>query len=154
MDGSFGHFLEIARIQSEVNKLFDVLVKCHTAGGEGAQVWLPNVDVIETEGSVVVRCELPGVSREGLRACAQGTALVISGDKHPDAAPRNAKHHCVERASGPFRRVVHLPPMVNTREARGSLENGVLTITFPKVANRRGEEVVIPIHEEDRVGAV
>ena len=37
MDGNFGNFFEIARIQSEVNKLFDVLLQNRAADGEGAQ---------------------------------------------------------------------------------------------------------------------
>jgi HSP20 family molecular chaperone IbpA len=59
----------------------------------------------------------------------------------------------MERAYGQFRRVVHLPQQVNTRGAQATLNNGVLTILFPKVSNRRGEEVLIRIQEET-VGAV
>ena len=66
MDGNFGNFFEIARIQSEVNKLFDVLLQNRNEG-EGAQPWLPNVDVCETEAVVVVRCELPGVPSKALK---------------------------------------------------------------------------------------
>jgi HSP20 family protein len=148
MDGNFGHFLEIARIQSEVNRLFDVLLQTRGCDGEGAQRWLPNVDICETEDAVVVRCEVPGVPRDGLELSAQGSDLVISGEKAKPVAADNAKYHCMERAHGSFRRLVHLPPMVNTRSARAILNNGVLTVHFPKVSNRRGEEVRIPVEEE------
>ena len=53
----------------------------------------------------------------------------------------------MERASGGFQRVVHLPPMVNTRGATARLDNGVLTVLLPKVSNRRGEEFSIPVEE-------
>jgi len=154
MDGNFGHFLEIARIQSEVNKLFDFLLQTRSAEGSGEQRWLPNVDVMETESEVVLRCEVPGVPREGLKLTAQGGALVIAGDKKPSHPGEKLKFHCMERAYGAFQRVIHLPPMINTREARACLKNGVLTVYFPKVLNRRGEEVVILIEEEEPVSAV
>jgi HSP20 family protein len=148
MDGNFGNFFEIARIQSEVNKLFDVLLQHRTGDGEGAQPWLPNVDVCETEDTVVVRCELPGVPRSDLRLTAQGTTLILSGEKEFDKPGSQAKFHCMERAVGSFQRVVHLPPMVNTRGATAKLDNGVLTVLLPKVSNRRGEEFAIPVEEE------
>ncbi|MBI3449118.1 MAG: Hsp20/alpha crystallin family protein [Acidobacteria bacterium] len=148
MDGNFGHFLELARIQSEVNKLFDVLLETRGAEGDGAQRWLPNVDICETEDRLVVKCEVPGVCLDNLRLVAQGDALVISGDKAPTRPEARAKFHCMERAYGAFRRVVHLPQQVNTRGAEASLNHGVLVVLFPKVSNRRGEEVVIKIQEE------
>jgi HSP20 family protein len=152
MDGNFGHLFELARIQSEVNKLFDVLLKNHGAEGGGVQPWLPNIDICETDSSVVVRCELPGVGRESLKLSSRGTDLVLAGEKESGRPQRKAKYHCRERASGAFRRVVHLPPVVNTRGAKADLDDGVLTVQFPKVSNRRGEEFVIPISEEEKVG--
>ncbi len=148
MDVQLSHFLELARIQSEVNKLFDVLLETRGAGGEGTQRWLPNVDICETDCEVVVRCEVPGVGREGLRVSAQGGVLVICGEKARTQTEGETKFHCVERAYGEFRRVVHLPPTINTGRSKAILDNGVLTIHFPKVSNRRGEEVLIPILEE------
>ena len=147
MDGNFGHFLEVARIQSEVNKLFDVLLETRGCEGEGVERWLPNIDICETDMLVIVRCEVPGVCREALQVAAQGGALVIAGRKDPSRLGDGIKFHCVERAHGEFRRIVHLPSQINTREARAILENGLLTIVFPKVSNRRGEEVQIPVQE-------
>jgi HSP20 family protein len=153
MDVNFSHFLELARIQSEVNKLFDFMLQTRGAEGDGAQRWLPNVDIMECEDGVVLRCEVPGVALDALKLTAQGGALVLAGQKAPSRPSEKSKFHCMERAYGSFQRVIHLPPMINTRGARASLKNGVLTIIFPKVSNRRGEEVVIPITEEVAVGA-
>ena len=147
MDGNFGNFFEIARIQSEVNKLFDVLLQNRTTEGEGTQPWLPNLDICQTNDTVVIRCELPGVPGEALRLSAQGSTLLVTGEKEPGRPPENAKFHCMERASGSFQRVVHLPPMVNTRGATARLNQGVLTVLLPKVSNRRGEEFPIPVEE-------
>lgn len=147
MDGHFGNFFEIARIQSEVNKLFDVLLQHRGSETDGTQPWLPNVDVCETEDMILVRCELPGVPKDAVRLTAQGSTLVVSGEKDRTHPAEEVKFHCMERSSGSFQRVVHLPPMVNTRGATARLQNGVLTVMLPKVSNRRGEELLIPVEE-------
>jgi len=72
---------------------------------------------------------------------------VVSGEKERTRTTENVKFHCMERSSGAFQRVVHLPPMVNTRGAKAHLDNGVLTVVLPKVSNRRGEEFAIPVGE-------
>jgi HSP20 family molecular chaperone IbpA len=51
----------------------------------------------------------------------------------------------MERIGGKFRRVVPLGTPINTRDARASIGNGILEVFFPRVSNRRGEEVLIPV---------
>ena len=50
-----------------------------------------------------------------------------------------------ERAFGSFRRAIQLGVPVNTRQAQAELSDGLLRIRFPKVPNRRGEEVPIEV---------
>ena len=45
----------------------------------------------------------------------------------------------------PFRRVIPLNVPVNTHRADASLNHGLLRIHFPKVPNKRGEAVQIPV---------
>ena len=62
MEQDFGPYLEVARIQSEMNKLFNALLEMREAGGESSvNSWIPSVDVIQNSDGLVVRCDLPGV---------------------------------------------------------------------------------------------
>jgi HSP20 family protein len=146
MEHSFGPYLEIARIQSEMNKLFDVLLemKDEAEGESQANAWIPSVDVCQTEDGLILRAELPGVVVSSLKLSALGGALIIKGER-PKSQPKNVKFHCMERIGGKFRRVVPLGTPINTRDARATMRNGVLEVFFPRVSNRRGEEVVIPV---------
>jgi HSP20 family molecular chaperone IbpA len=73
--------------------------------------------------------------------------LILRGNK-PRTEPRpGAKFHCLERGFGSFRRVIVLGTPINTHQARTEYCDGLLKVTFPKVPNRRGEEVAIPIKE-------
>lgn len=147
MDHSFGPYLEIARIQSEMNKLFDVLLVMKDEGEGESQVnaWIPNVDVCQNSDGLIVRAELPGVALESLKLSALGGALIIQGERPRTQAPPKAKFHCMERIGGKFRRVVPLGTPINTRDARAAISNGILEVFFPRVSNRRGEEVLIPV---------
>ncbi len=143
MARDWGPFLEIARIQSEINRLFDNLLDLRRAGGEAGQ-WIPNVDIAETEDAVMVKVELAGVHPEDLEIVCCGSEVVIQGERRSQA-PEGATHHVCERAYGRFRRTVPLTVPVNTRQAEASFVRGLLAIRFPKVPNRRGEAVRIPV---------
>jgi len=147
MEHSFGPYLEIARIQSEMNKLFDVLlvIKDGAEGESPANAWIPSVDVCQTSDGLILRAELPGVTLSSLKLSALGGALIIQGERPRTQAPKSVKFHCMERIGGKFRRVVPLGTPINTRDARATMRNGVLEVFFPRVSNRRGEEVVIPV---------
>ena len=150
MDQDYGPFLEIARIQSEMNKMFDVLVQVRDEGGKSpGNAWIPSVDVCQNGQGLILRCELPGVPLDTLRVSALGGALIITGDRPRQEHQGKVKFHVMERVNGRFRRVVPLGMSINTRDATASLKDGVLQVFFPKVSNRRGEEVVIPVQRAE-----
>ncbi|HET6373587.1 MAG TPA: Hsp20/alpha crystallin family protein [Candidatus Polarisedimenticolia bacterium] len=147
MEQSFGPYLEIARIQSEMNKLFDVLLEVRDGDSESSvNSWIPSVDVCQVPEGLIVRCDLPGVPKETLRLAALSGALIVTGERpRSNPPPGQVKFTCMERTGGKFRRVVPLGTAINSRDARAMLREGVLEVFFPKVSNRRGEEVIIPV---------
>lgn len=144
MTKTFGPFLEAARIQSEINRLFDNLLDLGGEGKDGG-AWIPNADIVETDDTLLVKVELPGVAGAGLSVSVLGGNLILQGEKaRPEPAPA-AKFHLAERAFGRFRRVIGLGVPVNTHRAEAELRDGLLNVRFPKVPNRRGEEVAIEV---------
>ena len=145
MAETFGPWLEAARIQSEINRLFDNLLDLGTPNKESG-AWIPNTDVSETEDSLVVKVELPGMELADLRLSVHGGHVILQGEKKKLGDPAGADGARVsERSFGPFRRAIHLTAPVNTHRAEATLVDGLLRIRFPKVANRRGEEVRIEV---------
>lgn len=143
MARSLGPFLEVARIQSEINHLFENLLDLDRAAQEGGG-WIPTVDILESEDNLVVKVELPGVAARDVRLSAGGGLLTIEGVR-TSAEIAASSVLTVERPQGRFRRSLHIPVPVNTRQARAVLADGVLRIEFPRVPNRRGEEVAIEV---------
>ena len=145
MAETFGPWLEAARIQSEINRLFDNLLDLGTPNKESG-AWIPNTDMSETEDSLVVKVELPGVDPDDLKLSVHGGHVILQGGKtRPDDGSSATPLRVGERAFGAFRRALHLSAPVNTHRAEATLVDGLLRIRFPKVANRRGEEVRIEV---------
>jgi HSP20 family protein len=138
--------MEVARIQSEINRLFDNLLDLGNKDEVGT--WMPHADIIETEEDLLLKVEVPGADPEKMSLAVHGGNLIIRGDKPRPAVRGTAEFHLAERGFGAFRRIIHLGVPVNTRQARAVLNNGLLRISFPKVPNRRGEEVPIEVHSE------
>lgn len=144
MSESFGSMLEVARIQSEINRLFENLLHLDNEQSGGAQ-WTPNADIVDTGSHLIVEVELPGVPVEGLSVTVNSGNITIRGSKpQPDhtAALREPRQ---ERRYGTFHRTMQLGLPVNTRQATAELRHGLLKIHFPKVPNRRGEDVTIKV---------
>jgi HSP20 family protein len=153
MKEDLGSFMELARVQSEINRLFDNLLDMRSPGGGAvSSKWVPNADVLESRDEMVIRFELPGVDPGGIKLAVAAGNLILSGEK-PDPLPGGAAHViAAERGRGEFRRVIHIGVSINPHQARVCLKDGLLTLVFPKVTNRRGEEVQIPVSEESADG--
>jgi HSP20 family protein len=145
MPKTFEPLMEIARIQSEINRLFDNVLDLDRDGPRGG-TWMPNVDISENEEQVVVEVELPGVDADRLAVSVHSGNIVIEGTKHRPGTEDAVRFQAAERAYGAFRRVIQLGMPVNTRQATAVLKAGLLRICFPKVPNRRGEAVPIEVH--------
>lgn len=144
MQKTMGPLMEMARIQSEINRLFDNLLDLEDQPG-GAGSWMPNADILETEDTLVLKVELPGVAPDKLNLSVHGGNVILRGEKARPSAEGAVEFHTAERQFGRFKRVIQLGVPVNTRLATAELSNGLLEVRFPKVPNRRGEEVPIEI---------
>jgi HSP20 family protein len=76
----------------------------------------PLVDVMESDGEVVVVSELPGVEREDIRLEATDRSLRVE----------------VEAAKRRYLKELELPHLVEPGSARASYKNGVLEVRFSK----------------------
>ena len=140
--------VEIERLRRRVGRLFAALQEVvDDAGGGPPGAWSPPVDLCETAEAVVVRVELPGVAASEVELTLGAGALRVRGRKKSRTPRGVISHLCSERAYGAFARTVPLRWPVRTRGASARLEDGLLTVLLPKLADRRGEEFKIPIKE-------
>lgn len=141
--------LELQRLRDRVGRLFSALQEATVAEDPlASETWSPPVDLCETKDSIVLRVEFPGLAAEHIKIGATNTQLRIWGEKKR-SKPRNRilSHLCSERSYGRFSRLVPLRWSVSIQEATAELANGILTISLPKVEDRRGVEFRIEVKE-------
>jgi len=138
----------LALLQQEVNELFHRLTMLDRSEHLPGSEWCPPVDVYETRGKLVVTIEVPGLPTESLKVAFHGHNLVLSGERRTPRTPNRVSFQCLERASGRFERVFPLDLPVDIAQAKATLGDGLLTVTLPRLRERRGRENVIPIERE------
>jgi HSP20 family protein len=100
-----------------------------------ADAWTPPVDVYETEDRYVVAAELPGLARDQIELALEDSRLTIRGRRagRPAEATEVLHFHQVERGHGVFARTLDFAGKIDIEKVAADLQNGVLTITLPKV---------------------
>lgn len=101
------------------------------AGASRTPVWEPPVDVIETQGEILVFVALPGVRSETVEVFADAGELAIAGVRTFPAELRFAVIHRLELPQGRFERRLRLPPG-RYGLVRHSVANGCLLIAIEK----------------------
>ena len=113
----------------------------------------PAVDVFESDEALTIVVDLPGVDPAAVRVVAKGHLVLVAGEKRSRAARLDASYHLVERGFGRFVRTVALARACDTSQARAAFADGELRIVIPKVADRRGARIEIPIGVVDETGS-
>jgi len=111
---------------------------------DSASAMLP-LDMYETENDVVVKAAIPGVKPEDIEVTVTGDLLSIKGEFRAESEVKDEKrnYHRQERRFGSFCRQVTLPAGVNADACAADFENGVLTLTLPKVEEAKVKKVQI-----------
>ncbi|MED6193098.1 hypothetical protein PIB30_015751 [Stylosanthes scabra] len=98
------------------------------------------VDWKETPQAHVFNVELPGLKKEEVKVeIEDGRVLQISGERSREQEQKDDKWHRVERSTGKFMRRFRLPENAKMDDVRAAMENGVLTVTVPKVEEKKPE---------------
>ena len=138
---------DLAVLQQELNQLFERLSEFDRADHPAEGEWIPSVDIYECRGSLMVVVEVPGLPPEALRVAHADGRLIIAGERR-DRKPPGVAFLCMERPQGRFTRSILLDEAVDIRQAEAQVEGGLLTITIPRVKDRRGTETVIPVRRD------
>ena len=103
-------------------------------------------DLVETESEYIVHADLPGVAESDVDISVENNHLVLKGHREKTYEVNNTKEHRVERSYGTVQRSIRLPANADQSACNAHFENGVLTVTLPKLAPpAAGNGTKIPI---------
>jgi HSP20 family protein len=135
---------ELGDFSDEVRRVFLELGRAF--GSESlAGECMPPVDVYETDDTLEIAVDLPGVDPAALRILGKGDSVLVAGEKVARRVRGESSFHLVERGYGRFARVVRLARACDTARARATLAAGELRISVPKIADRRGRAIPITV---------
>ncbi len=113
------------------------------AGSDGLWNWNPVVDVYEEEERIVIKAELPGVSKEGISVDVKEHVLTIKGERSVDNEVKEARYFRRERVYGRFERSFNLAGEVDPDSVKAEYDDGVLKITVPKPAAHKPRQISV-----------
>lgn len=144
MHGRSASHAELWDFREELRELFQTLSRTSEADPLRAD-YMPALDVYETDTSIEVAVDLPGVSPATVRVMIKASVLLIAGEKLPRRGQRDASFHLVERGFGRFARAVRLSGACDAARAVAHFTGGELRVSLPKVTERRGRTFFVPV---------
>ena len=137
---------EIVSLQDEMNRLFlDFFGRTPGRRMMSDGLWAPIMDIEETKDDIIVKAEIPGMTKDDVKIQVTGDMLTISGERKREEESKDKTYHRIERSYGQFQRMITLPSEVQSAKAKASYENGVLTIRLPKSEEVKPKEISIEV---------
>lgn len=119
-------------------------------GAEGHGRGSLPLDIADQENQYVVHATLPGVRPDDVQIMVHGDTLTIRGEQRGDEERRDQNWIVRERRGSSFYRAITLPSAVNADQAKAEYENGVLTLTLPKLEQARATKIKITGSQPNR----
>jgi HSP20 family protein len=107
--------------------------------------WLPAVDILEKDGNLIPRAELPGMSEKQIDVKLEGNTLTLKGERKMDNEDKKNNYHRVESFYGSFTRSFRLPETVDLEKISADYKNGVLTVTIPQKPEVKPREITVSV---------
>ena len=108
-----------------------------------SSVWIPAVDMCETENEIVVHAELPGIDKDDLSVEVEDDHLIITGERRFERGVHEENYHQIERSYGEFYRALRLPAPIDVEQIQANYNNGLLTVLLPKTESARPKTIEI-----------
>ena len=137
----------LQRMADEMDRLFDDVGFGRRTPSwwrePAADMWAPEIDVVQKSDRLTIRADLPGTKREDLSVEISDNAVVIQGERKRESEDERDGYYRSERSYGSFYRVVPVPDGAITDQAKATFRDGVLEITMPAPPASKGRRLEI-----------
>lgn len=113
-------------------------------GGE-LEMWSPDVEVFHRDSELVIRADLPGLSKDDVKVDVTDEGVIIQGERRKEHEEEREGVYRSERSYGSFFRMIPLPEGAMADQAKATFTDGVLEIAMPAPPEqaRRGRRLEI-----------
>ena len=106
----------------------------------------PAVDILEKDGNLIMRAELPGIEEKDIELKLEGQVLTLRGERKFEKEDRRENYCRLERRYGAFSRSFALPDSADRDKIRAEYRNGVLTVTIPQKPEAKPRAIPVDAH--------
>lgn len=114
----------------------------------GFRTPFPKVDVQETEESVIVTADIPGLDPKKIDLEIGNENVKISAFTEEERETKKKNFYRKERSSRSFQRIISLPCPVKPDGVKAVTKNGTLTVTLQKLRPKEAKMKKVPIEEQ------
>ena len=142
-------FAALQRLADDVDRMFNDFALRRGKGGaplwSGTEsgMWAPEIEVFQRADQLVIKADLPGLSKEDLSIEVTDDAVTIEGERKTERKDEREGYYRTERSYGTFCRVIPLPDGAITGDAKANFRDGVLEITMPAPPASKGRRLEI-----------
>jgi HSP20 family protein len=105
----------------------------------------PALDMYEDRNDVVVKAEIPGMTKDEVEISVSESTLTLKGEKKKEEEVKEKDYYRCEREYGAFMRRVTLPAEVKAEDAKATFKDGVLEIRLPKSEEAKKKAVHVEV---------
>jgi HSP20 family protein len=109
------------------------------------RAWSPDFDMFERDNQIVVKVDLPGISKDNINISIMGDTLTIYGDRKTNEQIDADDYYYRRRPHGKFRRDIELPQGVDVENIKASYNNGLLELVMPEKEGAKPRKVKVSI---------
>ena len=124
-------------MRQEMDRLLEEFGRAVPAQNQGRDAFLlPKVDVAETDSGIELTAELPGFEEKDVSVDLHDGVLTIKAEHSDEREEKDDERrwHVIERSHGSFMRRFSLPFEADADKVAAHLDNGVLTVSVPRLA--------------------
>lgn len=140
---------ELEDMRRDMDRLFD---EFFAPGARRRRVWraepgiiVPSIEMYDRKTEIVVKVELPGVSKEDIDLSITKDTLTVKGEVKREEEVKEEDYYTNERTYGSFARTISLPVEVDSEKAKATFKNGILELVIPKREEAKPKEIKIEV---------
>lgn len=103
----------------------------------------PEMDIYETEDSVIAEISAPGMNPDDLSVTIQNGILKVKGESEYEDEQDEKGYYRKEIRKGSFERAARLPTNVDEDKVEATYKDGILKVKAPKTEESKGKEIKI-----------
>ena len=136
---------EMASLRNRMNRIFnDSFFRDENTDDElSLRHWNPVVDIYDNEDAIVIKADLPGLSKDDITIDLTNRVLTVKGERSYENEVKEENYYRRERACGKFHRAFTVPAEVDPDQVKADFKDGVLKIEVPKPKAQQPKQITI-----------